>query len=475
MALPIFFPSSLDTYNSYEIDEELFKALIRHPKDLVLFFEYGFKDIPWVLSHKRLFEWIIRWSTKQFYLGLLKKEDAQQLVRIIQDHSSVVQPWLFFRPAFFLTLQVIVKNHTYLINTFLFGVNSPVLEKIFKRECFEKLNHQWTFSHLSSSLFVLIHDYILHGTSENLWALEQAEIFTLMKQARDWEIFPLMQECAEVLKRYLQIDTVITCFIEAHQQNFQAWKKVCQDFFNQQTWGLRLLPCDTKEIKIEFLDAHQETIELFDFFAPFVTQLAFSGSLSDQPFYHPMLNRCLHLTGLDLSGFDGKGDPLNHLPDSLIHFNLAASPWVQPDVLHQLSKNFPHTIFLDLASNSHLSYLAWGKLAQFKELEALRLAFCYQLTDENLRLITQGLPYLLSLDLEECRKISEQGLLDAGVNCMQLSTINLNFCSQLSNQTITRFITLCHSLTEIYVKGCGLTEQTIEWLNQRFPQLLIIL
>lgn len=53
---------------------------------------------------------------KQFYLGYLAQEEAKQLAKIIQENITWLHPFLFFRSAFFLTLQVKVENQTYLIN-----------------------------------------------------------------------------------------------------------------------------------------------------------------------------------------------------------------------------------------------------------------------------------------------------------------------------------------------------------------------
>jgi hypothetical protein len=203
---PPLLPLHLATYESCKSDEELFQALIQKKDDLILYFESACENEGWAKQHSKFLRLILRWGTKQFYLENLSLEDARLIVRIIQKHFSLLQPYLFFKAALFFTVRLNVENREFLVNSLLFGVCSPTLRSIFKHECFEKLNDQWIFFDVHLSTFRLIEIYVSKGEISELGTYDHAEIVDLMKQAKEWELDGLVKDCASVLNRSIQFD-----------------------------------------------------------------------------------------------------------------------------------------------------------------------------------------------------------------------------------------------------------------------------
>jgi BTB/POZ domain len=196
---PRLLPSHLVSYTSYDTDEELVCSLMQRAEDLVLFFESACKDEAWFCQHAKFFRLLLRQVTKQFYLGNLSIYHARRIVKIIQTRYSLLQPFLFFRAALFFTIKLKVENQDILVNSFLFGVCSPVLRSIFKNKCFKKLEDEWVLEDVRLAVFRQIETYISNGKIPTLREYRIEDILTLMEQAKAWGLKGLVNDCAAVL------------------------------------------------------------------------------------------------------------------------------------------------------------------------------------------------------------------------------------------------------------------------------------
>ena len=473
---PSLLPGHLAPYGSCSSDQDLFQALIQNLDDLLLFFECACEDEKWAQEHSKFLRLLLRWATKQFYLGNLSVYYARRIVKIIQVHYSVLQPYLFFQAALFFTVRLNVEDHDILVNSLLFGVCSPTLGNVFKRECFERLNDQWILFHVRLSTFRQIESYISKGELPELWKYEYEEIVDMMNQAKAWEIKGLVRDCAAFLHRYIHSDNVVETIIKAHQQGLDEWKAEAYAFFNQQEWGLRFLVGNSSDLKMEFLNFNLETLELFHLFAPWVTHLAFGGRLSGELEYRMVLSLCPRLVGVDLSGSDAYADQFAPLPLSLIELGLSACFWLRPDHLRKACAQCPQLKKLELANNGQLNSLAWGELHRFRQLQTLNLARCFQLTNEILKLIGQGCSSLSDLNVEECRSLENRGIFDIVMICPSLHELNLSYCDQLSDQALIEVALHLSQLTHLRIMKCirftdyGLQElvklrPTLKYLN----------
>ncbi|CUI16980.1 hypothetical protein PNK_1367 [Candidatus Protochlamydia naegleriophila] len=499
MQPPDFLSVDLKPYSAFSTDAELFQALSRQPADLIAFFETCCADEVWMRRHVPFVRLVLRWAAKSFYLNRLPIYYAKQFASIIRTYYSALKPFLFFQPALFSTFKLIVDSQARLVNSLLFGTSSPFFKDLFAN-CFNELRDQWAISS-PMAVFEWIERYATRGTCDELWRCEYQELLDIMRQAKVWGFPGLVKECAQMLKKYVTRDNVVEMLLLAHKQIFFEWKKICCAIFNQQYDGMRLLESDSEsDFRVEILDFKQDTLELFNRLAPFVTHLAFSENLSSNRYYGKLVDACPRLIGMDLSGSTEYDNQFDDLPGSLAELNLSACPWLRPAHIKEVGYQFLNLKKLYLDGNAQLDFQAWGELNRLRYLMALSLVRCHQLRDEDLKLIVRSCSHLLELDLEECRKLTDKGLSEVLITCPQLIKLNcsrcdeltdrtlvelgvrghqlaqleLERCTQLTDEGLLQFVHLRTNLKTLNIKGCEFSLRTIERIRRDYPFLEII-
>lgn len=464
MQPPDFLSVDLKPYTTFSTDAELFQALSRQPVDLIAFFETCCADDVWMRRHPTFIRLVLRWGAKSFYLNRLPIYYAKQLASVIRTYYSSLHPFLFFQPALFFTFKLNVDGQIRLVNSLLFGTSSSFFKDLFAN-CFNEFKDQWTISHTSIGIFEWIERYATKGTSDELWRCEYQELLNIMRQAKVWDFPGLVKECAQMLKKYVTRDNVVEMLLRAHKQFFFEWKKICCEVFNQQYGGLRLAEPDSEsDFRVELLDFKQDTLELFNRLAPFVTHLTFSENLSSSPYYGKLVDACPRLIGMDLSASTEYDNQFDDLPGSLAELNLSACSWLRAVHLKEVGYQFLNLKKLYLDGNVQLDFQAWGELNRLRYLIALSLVRCHQLVDEDLRLIARSCSHLLELDLEECRKLSDKGLSDILITCPQLIKLNCSRCDELTDRSLVELGVRGHQLSQLMLERC--TQLTDEGLLQ---------
>lgn len=464
---PALLSKELSHYLSCQYDQELFEALSKKPADVIDFFEVACADETWAQEHVILLRKIVRWGAKSYYLSQLPTYSAARMAETIQQHYSLLEPFLYFRPAYCLTMTLEVEKQKILVNSLLFGAASPYFFNLFKISCYDRMTDQWVFP-ISLRLFRLVEQFVNHGEISDLWRSEDEELYNLMRLAKTWELPRLVKQCADVLRRYINRDNVVETLLRAHREFFSEWKDECIEYFNAQEWGIRLLPGREGDFKVEILDFREDTLELFARLAPVITHLAFRS----QPVNRDLIYRCPKLVGLDFSGSSQYADQFNDMPENIFELDLSACPWLTPQYLQKVAKQFPFLKELNLSSNTQLNYLAWGELPRFRHLITLYLARCHQINDEDLKLICQSSTHLTHLDLEECRGFTDRGVLDIVQYCPRLAILNISRCYTLTDKSLQELGARANSLTNLSVVRCTtLTDRGLLQYLQLHPTL----
>lgn len=452
-------------------DKELFLALIEQPPNLIAFFETACEDSVWFSKHIRLIRLILRWSSKQFFLSRFPIYYAKQMGEIIRNHYAFISPFLLFQPSLFNTMHLEIEGKTILVNSFLFGISSPFFKELFT-SCFQAFQDRWILP-VSLPVYLLIEEYVLKGHIQELWKLEEKDLLDLMKQAKVWRLSGLVQECSQILKRYITKENVIKNLLEAHKKKFLEWQKVCTEFFNKQNYGLLLhVPRDENELKVEVLDFKGDTLDLFMHLAPFITHLAFSGALSASSYYGRMIEKCPRLIGMDLSGSSEYASQFDDLPGSLVELDLSACPWLRPGHLKEAGYQFLNLKKLRLDANVQLDYQAWAEFHRFRTLFTASFALCHQMTDEDLKLIGKSCTHLLELNIEDCSKVTNRGVLEIISKCTHLMKLNCSSCGNLTDKALVELSVYGHQLNELILKRCtGLTDAGLFKLMTFRPNL----
>jgi F-box/leucine-rich repeat protein 2/20 len=451
---PSFLPEDLVHYKQCSTDHALFQALIQKPDELVHFFQVACEDENWAQDHVKLIRLILRWAAKSYYLNQLPLIQAKQIVQCIQQHVFL-HPLLYFKSALFFTILLKVGEHEILVNSFMWGICSPVLAEIFKFNCFQYLKNEWVLQSIPLSLFRLVEEHVLRGKIESLWKHSEKEIMALMDLAKKWEIFLLEKECAEVLHRYLQQDNVVDLLINAHRQFFKEWKANCSEFFNQHNQEIQVLEGRETDLRVQFLKFTEEASSIFKRLAPWVTHLGFRDySKENKSLLIDFIHSCPKLKGINLKGGNSE-EALDILSDHILELNISECSWVNAVDLRKISQQCPHLKELDLEGNVHLTYQAWCELDHFRQLQVLHLKWCHQITNEDLKLICHSCPALVELDLEGCRRIEDVGITNMISICPQLAVLNLSYCDQLTNRSLMEIVLRAYELTHLNISHCS--------------------
>lgn len=423
MQMPDFLPDELCTYQRYQDDSSLFKALARNPSELAIFFDYACNDPTWRTEHPYVIRSTLRWVAKHYYLEEISEQIAKHVVAVIQKNYVYLKPFLFFRPALYFTMGLRVEGKIMRVNTLLFGVVVPLFKNIFKT-CFENLVDEWPLSKIRLPTFNMIQEYVIEGTVHHLQLHEEEEVRELMVQAHIWQLKELEEEAAEELRRYLTRDNVLDTIIGAHRSGYYALKAEAYHFFNQLGYGLELQWASESNFKVKIFNDRLDTWELFKRMAPWITHLALGDELTLAPKFRTWVEMCPKLIGFDLSGSSIDADQLALLPSLLQELDLSDCSWLDPPILQKAGERFPQLKKLGLAGNTQLSFQAWAQLIHFPQLISLNVARCHQINDEDLKQIGRGAPHLVELNLEGCRQITPQGMAELRVICPHLSNLS---------------------------------------------------
>lgn len=469
---PSFLPDELiKDCEVSEGEKELFQLLIQKPKQLVLFFETACSDETWSESHLMLMRKLFRWSAKMYYLGRLPINLAQRVTQSVQRHYSILHPLLYFRPAPFFNITVFIEKQAITVNSLLFGSCSLFFSQIFAQS-FNSFKDSISIPKASLTIFRLVEEYVLKGQIAELWRQDYTTILELMRQAKKWRLPDLVKECAELLYRYFDRDHVIEMILQAHQEFFLEWKHDGYRFFNELHYGLRFLEARPENLKVEFLNFKQETIELFKLVAPKVTHLAFSGNLSENPAFGKVILASPKLIGVDLRGSTDYAKQDEKLPFDLFELDLSACPWLNPQNFKEFVLQCSDLKRLNLSNNFQLNYLSWGLLYEIDQLTALELVGCHQMKDEDLKLISRTCPKLIELHVEECQLLSDEGILELLQNCHGLSILNISRCYALTDRTLSNLALYATSLTYLDIERCSaFSEKALLNFLQRRPGL----
>lgn len=498
MQLPSFLPKNLVHYERTHTEKELYNALIQNPIELIQFFHYACADQTWCENHPIFIRSVLRWGAKVFYLNQLSFYDANRMVHTIQTHWLTLKTHLLFRSALFFNVSILIENKEQWVNSLLFGVSSSFCNELFRTSCFNEMRNDLTLSQVSLDNFRLIEEHILKGEISTLYRYDFSEILSLMRFAKEWGIPTLVTECASVLRRYMNKETIIETVLIAHRGFYKEWKADAYQFFNLQDWGLRFVSQKEEDLKIEFLNFKQETLEYFVKLAPYVTHLAFAEDLSENSQFEMLIAQCPKLIGVDLSGSKRYVGQFQLIPKHLLDLSLASCPWLSHYELREAATLFPYLRWLDLSNNTHLNYLAWGEISHFVRLTGICLKGCHQIVDRDLKLLTQ--PRFDECDLSECRGITDEGVINLTDRCknlrslrldhchsltdnslkeiatyaLQLTDLSLVGCQQLSDQALLNLVELRSNLKFLNVSGCRFSDSTLEHIRRHFPLLSIL-
>ncbi|MCF7799526.1 F-box-like domain-containing protein [Candidatus Babeliales bacterium] len=129
-------------------------------------------------------------------------------------------------------------------------------------------------------------------------------------------------------------------------------------------------------------------------------------------------------------------------------------------ILIKLINRFPNLIKINLGSNirytrEYVGDSVLGSIKDCRNLRELNLENCQKITDNGLSHIAQGCNLLKKLNLYGCKKISDLGLALIAQRCPNLQDIELDFTDRLTNIGLQYLIENCRNLKKINFWNCS--------------------
>ena len=447
MQLPIDCPSDLKKYAKFQSDEELLEELEKHPRDLIHFFLCACEDESWIESHALVIQGILNWLTDANINQNYPNEYFPQVIVLIQQHINVLKPLI--------PLDLILKvNQTdYKINSFLLSSQSYYFRRRILNECRGMKNPILKVDGIPLQIIQLIDEFTLHGEIQDLWKTSSDELWSIIDQIAPLGLLPIVEACEEILRRYINSDSVFKMLIKAHRKLLQFLQNACIEFINEQDLGIKLIITPASFLSLEFFDYKEKAIEAFNQLSSDITHLTFSGELATGAHFKNVVNQCPKLIGLDLSDSSQASNYLIDVPNYIQELRLSRCQWINPASLQIISIACPKLTQLDLSSNEQLTYVFWSELQSLKKISSLDVSFCFQIGDNELRMILQACPRLVDLKIRDCQKITSEGFFDIGRALSDLSHLNISR-TLISDAALIEIMSSCKNLYTLDISRC---------------------
>ncbi len=358
-------------------------------------------------------------------------------------------------------------------NSLILANASPYLFNLFHTECVDKNSSTISLKTENISCFTDLLEYINTGEIKELWKKDQAQSEALMCAAGRLELLDVVGICAQHLQRYFTLSNAIKYLGIGLENRWDSLCTVCFDFFNKQNLGFRFLSLSQNTLSIEFTNYREEGLDLFYQLKSHVSHLKLNGSLVEDPNFSELLHAVPSLVSLDLSATRLFSERMMDIPEKLRELDVSSCGWIQDVTLQRLIVHLPHLQKLSLESNGNVGYSSFSTLFHLKELTSLDVARCHQLQNEDLKLICRSCPFLESLNLEECHKLTDAGFIEIAKQSLPLTHLNVSN-TNISNTPLTEICLHCKKLTSLEVVRCPyVTEKGILRLRQLYQTIMV--
>lgn len=503
MLMPASLPTELMAYASAENEAALFTALSKRPDHLVLFFEIASENETWSEHHSDFMRQAIEWSTKQFFNQQLSLALAERIAKAICKHFSVQRSFLIS------DLTIHMQGQQAEVNSLMLSVNSDVFRERIWRECHQKGLSKLVCNEIPNALFHHIVEFVYSGMALRVWKESQEDIFALLRLSSQYRLSGLMEICEETLRRYINRSNALEMLVASYQASWNLLKTHCMQLLNDQALDVRLfevhanaesgIPEPLQPFGLEFLAFSDRALEVFEQVKPFITHLVCSGTLTEEAPFSTVVRTCPKLVALDISQSRVFSERLSDIPNNVLELDLSKCPWLTNSIIQKMVSICPQLKRLKLQSNVQLTFVGWGELQKLRQLQALDISRCNQVSDEDFALILKACAHLVELRVDECKKLTDNaffsltrslpqllvlsvvrchlsdGLLyELVVRCRHIHTLNLTKCLEISEKGLLRALPHARELRRLTIVQCPISDEAVAMIRKSYPLLSII-
>jgi hypothetical protein len=446
--LPAFLPDALSYCNQANSEEELLNLLIQDTGNLLIFFEFMCEDETWSERHSHMICNLIEWLTVQGLYDKLTDDTYRRISCALRKHA------VLFETCIPKNITIQLKDGVVTANSLLLTASAPFFKDAIRRERSENNSSKLVIPYVTCEVLNPILEFANTGFVKDLWKLPEYKIVAILRQAQSWGADPVIRECEEVLKRYITRENVFEWLVQADLEHWHYFKQLCVDFINRKELGFQLSLSAIDRLKAEFDDFSEDTLLDFQNVQGLVTDVACHGSASEHRGFVQVLKNLPRLVGVDLSRTTRFSDHFYSLPAGLSELNLSKCSWLSQSMLRKMGEICPRVKRLQLANNQQLNFAAWGELAKFKQLLALDLSECQQISNDDLSVILSAGRGVLEWNVSECKKLSESGFLEFSKKALHLTHLNLSR-TQLSDTSLIELAVRCRYLRVLVALACS--------------------
>ncbi len=446
MEMPLFLPTRLQHYGSAVDDTKLFTLLVKNRAELLDFFEYASDHETWSEDHSEFMGLALDWFTLHFFENRLMLEDARRVAKKVQEHFSVLSPYLPKNIAFD------VKGVIFSVNSLLFGAASPLVQELILHEYRDKSQDLVKLQGISVTVFRSIEESVMTGNVLDLWKQQEEELIQIHRQASSWGFTYLAHACEKILSRYIMRGNVYEKLLEAHRNQWTVLQKYCCDYITDLDLGCRVQAIE-ETLSFEFLEYVGSAIDIFEKLKHTITHLIFRKRLLEDFMFRDYVNQCPLLKGLDIDNSYTYDENLQSVPQTVIELDISSCGWLRPIHFPLLASAFPHLKKLIIRNNILLNYASWGQLVLFPELIDLDISFNSQITDDDLKMILQAVPNLTDLKADDCTHVTDRGLLEMVRSLSSLTVLSLEK-GDMTDGTLIEMVQHCPFLKELNIARC---------------------
>lgn len=493
MMMPALLPDKLRYCEKAKSETDLFNLLITYPPDLILFLEICCSDETWAESHEKFLHLGLNWAHSQFFQDNLMMEFAQRLAKVLRKHPSLARSHLPMNGILKL------KDRELPINTLLYGSCSHYLKELIRLEFRDRGSQSLNLTDISSEVFMPIDEFITRESEESIHVKTKDTVEAILSLALVWNLKELADTCQKSLKKWLNRNNAVMELIKSHQNGWSILRNACMQYINEQYQDFCLVATPPEQLAFEFLRFTEVSLDFFNAFKAYITNLICSGSTTADPTFTQVVTACRRLKCLDLSYSLQFTDFLKEIPHNLGELVVSSCNWMNNETLKKLIEICPNLEKLILGSDVNLNFEAWSVLRNLPLLKALDLSRCSQIRNEDLKLILQSAEGLESLSLEECYGITDEGfnviplyntrfvkmnfartslsdqpLIELANQCSRMTHLDITRCEKITEKGLLEAIRSSRALKEIKLTNCNVSEAFVSKLKSIKPFLNVI-
>lgn len=492
MDLPGILPPDLKDLEAVSNDKELYEQLLISTERLTRFFSFAADDETWSSRHGEFYKLVFAWFTRQYLQERIKESHVMTILRSLQDHYPILEPFLP-RPV-----SIQMGSVSIPVNPCIIGVLSPYLKSLLKKAIQEKNARAIKIPEAPLELVQFALHYLESLSVEGLWKFERPVLLKLLDLAEQWGVTGLANECQEVLKRYIAQDNVQREFLLAIKKERHVLLERCRDVFNDKFVDGQVLSCGAGFLTFEFVNFEERAFLAFDMLKGLVTHLCFKGDLTLDEQFAKVMDQAPKLIGLNLSETNNVSPFFSEIPQKVYSLDVSKCAWLGDKELRLLLSLIPKISILKLAENTQITYRGFAELKNLYGLKSLSLEKCSQLENDGLNLILQGAGGITELNLTGCRKLSDgsfyelgkrtphlqklvlsrTGIADGGLGdicfkCQELTDLELDHCLNITEAGLFDCVRLAKQLKVLSIKENRFDTKSIRALKELNPEIVI--